>query len=162
MNRHCRRPLFAAGLGRKCALLKKLLQLPESPGVSLSLERHDENEKTLHRPLIFLFSPPPIMGAMRYAVPALAIVALVVAGAAYESRTPSRTKVPAIQLRSHPARAEAAKPEKRLKRVHVHKPNRSSARDRISSGSGGAGAAPAPPSTPLRAGEDDDDNGADD
>lgn len=95
---------------------------------------------------------------MRYALPALALIALVVAGASFESRTPSRTVVPAIELRADLRPEAEPKPVKRLKKAKKQprqKANRSSARARFSSGSGGAGAAPAPPSPPIRAGQDD-------
>jgi hypothetical protein len=99
---------------------------------------------------------------MRFALPAFAIVALIAAGAAYESRTPSRTPVPAIDLRPEPRRAVTARKRERkpLKKQHMRK--RSSARARFSSGRGGAGAAPAPPSPALPAGEDNSDRDDDD
>jgi hypothetical protein len=99
---------------------------------------------------------------MRYAFPALAIVALVLAGAAYESRTASRTDVPVIQLRSDPP-ARKARADKRVK--HAHKPNRSSARARFSSGHGGAGGRTGAAVISTAHREDDrdgDDNGDDD
>lgn len=98
---------------------------------------------------------------MGYAFAAVAIIALVSAGAAYESRAPSRTAVPAIELR--PAPVQKVRKVQAPKRVKAQqkpqkKRKRASARARFSSGSGGAGAAPAPPSPPLRAGEDDSDS----
>lgn len=106
---------------------------------------------------------------MGYVFAALAVIALVAAGAAYESRAPSRTAVPAIELRAAPVqKVRKVQAPKRVKAQQKPKPQKkrkqASARARFSSGSGGAGAAPAPPSPPLRAGEDDadsDDDGDD-
>jgi hypothetical protein len=116
---------------------------------------------------------------MGYALAAVALLALVAAGAAYESRAPSRTAVPAIELRLAPVRTIQAPKQVKAKQVKAmqvkakrkaqpkiqQQRKRASARARFSSGRGGAGAAPAPPSPPLRAGEDDshgDDDGDDD
>jgi hypothetical protein len=100
---------------------------------------------------------------MGYALAAIALLALVAAGAAYESRAPSRTMVPAIELRLAPVRTiQVQAPTRVVKARRKAKPKiqtrkRASARARFSSGRGGAGAAPAPPSPPLRAGEDNSD-----
>jgi hypothetical protein len=123
------------------------------------LARSDEHdEKTSHRSLIFLFSRARIIPCMRYALPALALVALEVAEASSESRNPSRTVVPAIELRADlrpEAKPESVNRLKQAKKQPHQKATRSSARARFSSGRGGAGAAPAPPSPPLRAGRAD-------
>lgn len=85
---------------------------------------------------------------MRYAMLALAILALLLAGTRFASPAPGRADVPAINLLPDPAaseRLEAPKPREKKRKAKQ---------------SGGAAPAPAP--APARAGEDDSDDGDDD
>jgi hypothetical protein len=91
---------------------------------------------------------------MRYVIVALLAFALLAAGAAYELRAPSRTEVPAIQLRP------IVESERSPTKPSQAPPKRKKPADTESeAGSGGGGAAPAPAPAPA---DDDDDDGSDD
>lgn len=91
---------------------------------------------------------------VRYAVLALAILALLLVAARYSSRAPARTDVPAIELLDE-RKASAEEPTKPTK------PRRQKRKSKPSVG-GGVGAAPASPPAPATAGDDDSDDGDDD
>jgi len=88
---------------------------------------------------------------VRYVMLAVIALALLAAGAAYESRGPSGTQVPAIELR--PTEKNERKPTKRPDPAPERK---KSAGTGSGTESGGGGAAPAPAPAPAPAGEDDD------
>src|SRR5687768_6768333 len=91
---------------------------------------------------------------VRYAVIALAMLALLLAGARYASRAPGPAEVPAIELLSDPGAKERPEPTEPRKKQKHRKPKPSSG--------GGGGAAPAPAPAPAPAGDDDSDEGDDD
>jgi hypothetical protein len=91
---------------------------------------------------------------MRYAVVGLAVLVVVAAGLAYETRDPSRTEVPAIELRTD----EVSEPESTKRVGPKEKRKEESAQRRTRSG---RGAAPAPGQAPVPAGDDDGDDGDD-
>lgn len=94
---------------------------------------------------------------VRYAVLALAILALLLVAARYSSRAPARTDVPAIELLDD-RKASAEEPTKPTKPT---KPRRQKRKSKPSVG-GAVGAAPASPPAPATAGDDDSDDGDDD
>lgn len=91
---------------------------------------------------------------MRYALAVLALLAVTVAGVAYETRDPGRTEVPAIELRSD----EVSEPQssRRARPAKVRKEESAGTRTRS-----GRGAAPAPTQAPAPAGDDDGDDDGD-
>jgi hypothetical protein len=91
------------------------------------------------------------MAPMRYALLALAVIAVLGVGRVYEWRGSEDIDVPAIELRfEQPVR------EKASERPAVKKEGRSVRDPEVGSSEGAGGASPAPASIPVPAGDDDD------
>lgn len=89
---------------------------------------------------------------VRYAVLALAILALLLVAARYASHAPAPAEVPVIELLSDPEASEQPVPTK---------PRKQRRKPKLSSG-GAGGAAPVSAPTPSPAGDDESDEGDDD